>query len=115
MNGRTIASTAIAPALWGTTYVVTTELLPAGRPLLAATLRALPAGIALLAIGGRLPTNMDGGNLSGSYMQGWSHVAEVVRQLRHEAGERQIPGVQVSMSSLVQTDQAHPLIFVRGE
>lgn len=56
MNGRTIASTAIAPALWGTTYVVTTELLPAGRPLLAATLRALPAGIALLAIGGRLPT-----------------------------------------------------------
>lgn len=56
MNGRTLAATAIAPALWGTTYVVTTELLPAGRPLLAATLRALPAGLVLLAIGGRLPT-----------------------------------------------------------
>jgi probable blue pigment (indigoidine) exporter len=36
--------------MWGTTYATTTELLPAGRPLLAATLRALPAGIALLAV-----------------------------------------------------------------
>lgn len=68
-----------------------------------------------MTVGGRLPTNMDGGNLSGSYMQGWSHVAEVVRQLRHEADARQIPGVRVSMSSLVQTDQAHPLLFERGE
>lgn len=35
---------------WGTTYLVTTELLPAGRPLLAGLLRALPAGIVLAAI-----------------------------------------------------------------
>lgn len=55
MNGRTLALTAIAPALWGTTYVVTTELLPADRPLLAATLRALPAGLALVGVAGRLP------------------------------------------------------------
>lgn len=68
-----------------------------------------------MAIGGRLPVNTAGGNLSGSYMQGWSQVAEVVRQLRHEAGARQIEGIEVSMSSLVQTDQAHPLVFVRGE
>ncbi|MGZ4518327.1 MAG: hypothetical protein ACXVXN_10520 [Mycobacteriaceae bacterium] len=27
--------TAIAPAVWGTTYVVTTELLPPGHPLFA--------------------------------------------------------------------------------
>lgn len=47
--------TAIAPALWGTTYWVTTELLPADRPLLAAVLRALPAGLVLVAISGRLP------------------------------------------------------------
>jgi probable blue pigment (indigoidine) exporter len=45
---RLIAATAIAPALWGTTYVVTTELLPPGRPLLAAAVRALPAGLLLL-------------------------------------------------------------------
>ncbi len=45
-----ILTTAIAPMTWGTTYLVTTELLPAGRPLLAGLLRALPAGIALAAI-----------------------------------------------------------------
>ena len=46
----TILTTAIAPMAWGTTYLVTTELLPADRPLLAGLLRALPAGIALAAI-----------------------------------------------------------------
>lgn len=55
MNPRTVALTAIAPALWGTTYVVTTELLPPGRPLLAAALRALPAGVVLVAITRTLP------------------------------------------------------------
>lgn len=49
------AATAVAPATWGTTYAVTTEWLPADRPLLAATVRALPAGLVLVAIGGRLP------------------------------------------------------------
>lgn len=68
-----------------------------------------------MTIGGRIPTNMGGGNLSGSYMHGWSQVAEVVRQLRHESGDRQVPGVQVAMSSVAQTDQAHPILYVRGE
>ena len=48
--------TGLAPAAWGLTYIVTTELLPSGRPLLAATLRALPAGIALAAFTRRRPT-----------------------------------------------------------
>ncbi|MBB4888546.1 EamA family transporter [Streptomyces netropsis] len=47
--------TALAPAVWGTTYLVTTELLPPGRPLLAAVLRALPAGLLLVAFTRRLP------------------------------------------------------------
>ena len=47
--------TALAPLAWGTTYVVTTELLPAGRPLLAGVLRALPAGLALAAVTRRRP------------------------------------------------------------
>ncbi|MFB4277948.1 EamA family transporter [Nonomuraea sp. MTCD27] len=47
--------TALTPAIWGTTYLVTTELLPPGRPLLAAVIRALPAGLLLVAITRRLP------------------------------------------------------------
>ena len=47
---RVLAITALAPAAWGTTYLVTTELLPAGRPLLAGALRAAPAGLVLAAV-----------------------------------------------------------------
>jgi acetyl-CoA acetyltransferase len=64
--------------------------------------------------GGRLPVNTSGGQLSESYMHGWNQVAEITRQLRHEAGERQIEGVQVSMFSLAQTNEIHPIIFTRG-
>lgn len=51
----TIAVTTLAPVVWGSTYLVTTEFLPAGRPLLAALLRALPAGLILIALGRQLP------------------------------------------------------------
>ncbi|HET9138987.1 EamA family transporter [Actinophytocola sp.] len=58
LNNRigVVLVTALAPSVWGTTYVVTTELLPPGRPLLAAVLRALPAGLLLVALTRRLPT-----------------------------------------------------------
>lgn len=48
--------TATAPITWGTTYLVTTELLPAGHPLWSGVLRALPAGLIALLIGRSLPT-----------------------------------------------------------
>ncbi|MFH8497585.1 EamA family transporter [Streptomyces coeruleorubidus] len=51
----TVALTALAPASWGTTYVVTTELLPPGHPLFAGMLRALPGGLLALAITRVLP------------------------------------------------------------
>jgi len=51
----TVAITAITPMVWGTTYFTTTLLLPANRPLLAGTLRALPAGLLLAAIARRRP------------------------------------------------------------
>ncbi|MFJ5120061.1 EamA family transporter [Kitasatospora sp. NPDC088548] len=47
--------TALAPVIWGSTYLVTTELLPPDRPLLAGVLRALPAGLLLVAVTRRLP------------------------------------------------------------
>ncbi|GLY40057.1 ABC transporter permease [Amycolatopsis sp. NBRC 101858] len=50
-----IALTAFAPAVWGTTYVVTTEFLPAGHPLFAGLLRALPAGLLALVLTRTLP------------------------------------------------------------
>ena len=64
-----------------------------------------------LAVGGRLPVNTAGGMMSESYMHGWNHVAEVVRQLRGDAGSRQIKGLSASMSVLAQTDQVHPIIY----
>ncbi|GAA2733940.1 EamA family transporter [Streptomyces nogalater] len=51
----TVLLTALAPAAWGTTYVVTTELLPPGHPLFAGLVRALPAGLAGLALTRVLP------------------------------------------------------------
>jgi probable blue pigment (indigoidine) exporter len=47
--------TALAPAVWGSTYFVTTEWLPEGHPMTLAMLRALPAGLLLLAVVRRLP------------------------------------------------------------
>ncbi|MGW3495091.1 EamA family transporter [Streptomyces sp. NPDC001020] len=51
----TVALTALAPASWGTTYAVTTQLLPPGHPLFAGLMRALPAGLLALLITRVLP------------------------------------------------------------
>lgn len=59
---RTTASdlllTAIAPAIWGSTYIVTTEFLPNFSPITVAMLRALPAGLLLLLIVRQLPAGV---------------------------------------------------------
>lgn len=52
---KDIFVTALAPAVWGSTYFVTTEFLPQGYPLTLAVLRALPAGLLLLLVVRRLP------------------------------------------------------------
>ncbi|RMA62385.1 putative blue pigment (indigoidine) exporter [Acidovorax sp. 100] len=41
-------TTALGPVIWGSTYIVTTELLPPDRPFTAALLRTLPAGLLLV-------------------------------------------------------------------
>lgn len=45
-----ILLTAIAPILWGTTYIVTTAFLPEDRPLMSAVIRTVPAGLVLIAL-----------------------------------------------------------------
>lgn len=50
-----LALTGLTPLAWGSTYAVTTEFLPPDRPLFTALMRALPAGLALLAISRVLP------------------------------------------------------------
>ena len=50
-----ILLTAVAPMVWGTTYIVTTHLLPEGHPVFAAFMRTLPPGLAALAPSRQLP------------------------------------------------------------
>lgn len=55
-NLRWVLVTAIAPVAWGSNYYVTHEFLPADAPLYGGLLRALPAGLVLLAMCGKLPS-----------------------------------------------------------
>lgn len=54
-NVRDLALTGLTPLAWGSTYAVTTEFLPPGRPMFTALMRALPAGLVLLALTRTLP------------------------------------------------------------
>ncbi|MBC9718936.1 EamA family transporter [Streptomyces sp. TRM66268-LWL] len=53
---RWLLVTAVAPVTWGTTYYVTGAFLPPDRPLYGAAIRALPAGLLLLALSRTLPS-----------------------------------------------------------
>ncbi len=47
--------TAAAPVIWGSTYIVTSQLLPPDRPFTAALIRVLPAGLLLAMWERQLP------------------------------------------------------------
>ncbi|PHM39682.1 membrane protein [Xenorhabdus mauleonii] len=58
-HGRDIVLTALAPAIWGSTYIVASEILPPDRPFTAALIRVLPAGLLLLLLTRRMPVYRD--------------------------------------------------------
>lgn len=45
---------------------------------------------------GKTPVNPDGGHMSGGYLVGWTQHVELTRQLRAEAGERQVAGAKIA-------------------
>lgn len=55
--------TVLAPIFWGTTYIVTTQLLPSNLPLSAAVIRVLPAGLILVLISRELPKSGQWGRM----------------------------------------------------
>jgi len=61
------------------------------------------------ALGGRIPVNPSGGLLSRGHpvaATGVAQIVEVVTQLRHEAGERQVEGAKVGLAQCMGGDKA---------
>ena len=67
-----------------------------------------------VAVGGELPINTHGGQLSHSYLMSVPHIIEAVRQLRHEAPANQVEGAGIALVSGMGPGDNGVLILGRG-
>lgn len=65
--------------------------------------------------GGRIPVNTSGGHLSGTYMQGWNHVAECVRQVRGDGAGAQVDGTRTAQYVSDVAGKVASLIFTKED
>lgn len=66
-----------------------------------------------ISLGGTIPVNTDGGQLSGGRLHGFGYLHELVLQLRGQAGERQVEGAEVGVLGVGGGPLAFCLLAVR--
>ena len=67
-----------------------------------------------IGIDGDLPCMTSGGLHSEAYLHGWNHQVEAVRQLRHEAGTRQVKNAEISLYTHNGGEGPHTVMYRRA-